>query len=89
MSNRIEPLADYVVAISKEANQTTKSGIYLPDNAQEKPKTATVVAIGKNVKEVKVNDEIVYKSYSTNEIKLDQKEYILIKEEDIIAKVKA
>ncbi len=88
MSLKLEPLADYVVAQTEEAKSVTKSGIYLPENATEKPKIAKVVAIGKEVKNIKPNDRIVYKGYSTNDVKLEQTEYILIKEEDILAKVK-
>ena len=88
MSLKLEPLADYVVAQTEEAKSVTKSGIYLPENATEKPKIAKVVAIGKEVKNIQLNDRIVYKGYSTNDVKLEQTEYILIKEEDILAKVK-
>lgn len=88
MSVPIEPLADYVVAQAEEAESKTKSGIYLPDNAQEKPKTAKVLAVGKDVKQVKVGARIIYKSYSTTDVKLGQDEYILVKEEDILATVK-
>ena len=88
MSLKLEPLADYVVAQSEEAQSVTKSGIYLPDNATEKPKIAKVIAVGKEVKNIKINDRIVYTGYNNNEIKLDQTKYIVIKEEDIIAKVK-
>jgi chaperonin GroES len=88
MSLKIQPLADYVVAQSEEAQSVTKSGIYLPEGATEKPKTAKIIAIGKNVHDLKVGDKIVYKSYSTNEIKIDQEEYILVKEEDVLAIVK-
>ena len=88
MSFKLEPLADYVVAQTEEAKSVTKSGIYLPENATEKPKIAKVVAIGKDVKNIQLNDRIVYKGYSTNDVKLEQTEYILIKEEDILAKVK-
>jgi chaperonin GroES len=84
----LNPLADWVVAEPEEAITKTASGIYLPDKAAEKPKTAKVVAAGKEVKEVKKGDRIVYKSYSTTDVKLDDKEYILVKEEDIIATVK-
>lgn len=88
MSNPLQPLGDYVVAQAEEANTKTASGLYLPDNATEKPKTAKVVAVAKDVKQVKVGDRIVYKSYSTTEVKLDKEEYILVKEEDILATVK-
>jgi chaperonin GroES len=50
MSAKIQPLADYVVAVSEEAESKTASGLYLPDNAKEKPKTAKVVAIGPDAK---------------------------------------
>jgi chaperonin GroES len=85
MSASLQPLGDYVVAQNEEAQTKTASGIYLPDNAQEKPK---IIAIGKDVKQVKVGDRIVYKSYSTTEIKIDREDYILVKEEDVLATVK-
>jgi chaperonin GroES len=88
MSSPLQPLADWVVAEGEEAATKTASGLYLPDKATEKPKTAKVLAAGKNVKEVKAGDRIVYKSYSTTEVKVNDKEYILVKEEDIIATVK-
>ena len=88
MSAPLQPLGDYVVAQAEEAEVKTKSGLYLPDNAQEKPKTAKIVAVGKDAKQVKVGDRIVYKSYSTTEVKVGGEEYILVKEEDILATVK-
>lgn len=88
MSVPIQPLADYVVAQAEEAQSKTASGLYLPDNAKEKPKTAKIVAAGKEVKQLKVGDKIIYKSYSPTEIKLDGTEYILVKEEDVLATVK-
>jgi len=87
MSTPLKPLSDYVVAVGEEAETKTASGLYLPEKAAEKPKTAKVVAVGKDVKQVKVNDRIVYKSYSTTEVKVGHEEYILVKEEDIIATV--
>ena len=84
----LTPLADYVVAQAEEAEVKTTSGLYLPDNAKEKPKTAKVVAVGKDVKQIKKGDRIVYKSYSTTDVKLNNVEYILVKEEDILATVK-
>lgn len=83
----LNPLDDWVVAEQEEASTKTASGLYLPDKATEKPKVAKVLKVGKNVKEIKVGDRIVHKSYSTTEIKLDGKEYILVKEEDILATV--
>lgn len=88
MSSPLVPLADYVVAQAEEANNKTLSGLYLPDNAAEKPKTAKVIATGKDVKQVKSGERIVYKSYSTTEVKVGDQEYILVKEEDILATVK-
>lgn len=88
MSSPLKPLGDYVVTVAEEAQTKTSSGLYLPENAAEKPKTAKVVAIGQDVKQVKVDDRVVYKSYSTTEVKVDSKEYILVKEEDVLAVVK-
>lgn len=88
MSAQIHPLADYVVAQAEEAATKTASGLYLPDNAKEKPKTAKVVAVGPAVKEVKIGDRIIYKSYSTTDVKVEKDEYMLVKEEDILATVK-
>ena len=88
MSAPLQPLKDYIVAVSEDAETKTASGLYLPDKAQEKPKTAKVVAVGKEVKQIKLNDRIVYKSYSTTEVKVGKDEYILVKEEDVLATVK-
>ena len=88
MSVPIQPLADYVVSVAEEAETKTASGLYLPGNAQEKPKVAKVVAVGKDVQQVKTGDRIIYKSYSTTEVKVDGAEYILVKEEDVLATVK-
>lgn len=88
MSVNVQPLADYIVAQAEEAQTKTASGIYLPETAKEKPKTAKVVAVGKDAKQVKVGDRIIYKSYSTTDVKVEGEEYILVKEEDVLATVK-
>lgn len=88
MSTNIQPLADYVVASQEEASNKTASGLYLPEQATEKPKIAKVLAVGKKAESIKVGDRILYKSYSTTEVKIDGKEYILVKEEDVLATVK-
>jgi chaperonin GroES len=88
MAVKLQPLADWVVAEQEEAVTKTASGLYLPDKAAEKPKVAKVLKVGKKVKSVKAGDRIVYKSYSTTEVTIDDTEYILVKEEDILATVK-
>lgn len=93
---QIHPLADYVVAQAEEADSKTASGLYLPDNAKEKPKTAKVIAVGPGrvgddnervPMTVKVGDRIIYKSYSTTDVKIGRDEYLLVKEEDILATI--
>lgn len=88
MSAKIQPLAEYIVAVAEEPETKTASGLYLPDKAAEKPKVAKVEAVGKDVKQVKIGDRIVYKSYSTTDVKVGADEYILVKEEDVLATVK-
>lgn len=88
MAVKLSPLADWVVAEQEEAVTKTASGLYLPDKAAEKPKVAKVLKVGAKVKEIKPGDRIVYKSYSTTELKIDNTEYILVKAEDILAIVK-
>jgi len=81
---QLKPLQDRVVAVKEEPMKATKSGILLGD-AQEKPSYAVVTAVGPDVKNVKVKDKIVYKQYSTTEVEIDNTEYIILKEEDILA----
>ncbi|HWT55704.1 MAG TPA: co-chaperone GroES [Candidatus Microsaccharimonas sp.] len=88
MSTPLNPLGDYIVAQVEEAQSKTASGLYLPEAAKEKPKTSKVVAVGPLVKQVKVGDRIVYKSYSQTEIKVEKDEYILVQEQDVLATVK-
>lgn len=85
MSVPLKPLADRVVAQIEEAQSKTASGLYLPDSAKEKSKIAKVVATGKDVKAVKIGDKIIYKEYSTTEVKVSGVNYIIVKEEDILA----
>jgi len=87
MSTPIKPLADRVVAVREEAKTQTTSGIYLPESSKEKPVMAEVKAVGADVKHVKVGDKIVYKEYSTTELKINDVEYLIVKEEDILATV--
>lgn len=87
MSAPIKPLADRVVAVRQQAETKTASGLYLPDSSKEKPVVAEVKAVGPDVKILKVGDRIVYKEYSTTELKLDDTEYLILKEEDVLATV--
>ena len=80
----LKPLKDRVVAVVEKPLEKTKSGILLGE-AKEKPAYATVESVGPEVKSVKKGDKIVYKEYSTTEIKVDDKDYIILKEEDVLA----
>lgn len=98
MSNvPIKPLADYIVAVAESVSNKTASGLYLPSNATEKPMTAKVVAVGPGKVgddneripiNLKTGDRIVYKSYSTTDVKIGDTNYILVREEDVLATVK-
>lgn len=89
----IKPLGDRVVLKQLEAEEKTKSGIVLPTNAKEKPAQAEIVAVGPGKIEdgkkiemsVKVGDKVIYSKYAGTEVKLDDQEYIVLKEEDILA----
>jgi len=87
MSSPITPLGDRIVAVREQAQTKTASGLYLPDNAKEKPVVANIVAAGKDVKDVKVGDKILYKEYSTTEVTVNGTEYLIVKEEDILGTV--
>jgi chaperonin GroES len=98
MAVPLTPLADYVVAEAEAVKTKTASGLYLPDSAAEKSKVATVLAVGPGKVgddneripiSVKAGDRIIYKAdYATHDVKHGDKQYILIKEEDILATVK-
>ena len=87
MISPIKPLADRVVAVREKAQEKTASGLYLPDSSKEKPVMATVVAVGPKVEQVAVGDKIVYKEYSTTDLKINETEYLIVKEEDVLATV--
>lgn len=80
----IKPLADRVVAKKDAATSTTASGILLGE-AKEKQNTATIESVGPDVKNVKKGDRILYREYSATELKYEGKDYLIIKEEDILA----
>ncbi|HSH31528.1 MAG TPA: co-chaperone GroES [Candidatus Saccharimonadales bacterium] len=84
---KLQPLADRIVAKSLEAESKSAAGILLPDSAKEKPQMGEVLAVGKDVKEVKVGDHILYSKYGPNEVKVEGQELLLVKEEDVMAVV--
>jgi len=89
----LKPLSDRVILKVKEKEETTKSGIVLPDSAKEKPQEAVVIAVGsgeivdgkKVPLDVSVGDRVIYSKYSGMEIKLDGEEYLIVKQNDILA----
>lgn len=85
----IKPLADRVVILPKEAETKTASGLYIPDTAKEKPQQGTVVAVGAGKKdepmEVKAGDVVLYGKYAGTEVSVDGKDYIIMKQSDILA----
>jgi chaperonin GroES len=89
MSLKIKPLADRVLVEPMEAETKTASGIIIPDNAKEKPQRGTVVAAGKGTKDdpitVKVGDTVLYGKYGGTELKLEGKDYLMMRESDILA----
>ncbi|MBQ9765205.1 MAG: co-chaperone GroES [Lachnospiraceae bacterium] len=90
---KLVPLGDRVVLKQLVAEETTKSGIIIPGQAKEKPQQAEVVAVGPGgvidgkevTMQVKVGDTVIYAKYSGTEIKLDDVEYIVVKQNDILA----
>ncbi len=87
----IKPLGDRVVIKMVETEETTKSGIILTAAAKEKPQIAEVVAVGPGTKEVtmelSVGDHVIMSKYAGTEIKLDGEEYIVLSQNDILAKI--
>ena len=92
---KLVPLADRVVLKALEAEETTKSGIVLPGQAQEKPQQAEIIAVGPggivDGKEVKmfvsVGQKVIYGKYAGTEVKLGDEEYIVVRQNDIMAVV--
>jgi chaperonin GroES len=94
--SKIVPLADRLVVKNVQQEETLASGLVIPDTAKEKPQQAEVVAVGpgrvddngKRVPmEISVGDIVVYAKYSGNEIKLEQEEYLILSEKDVLAKI--
>jgi len=92
---KLVPLGDRVVLKQLVAEETTKSGIVLPGQAKEKPQQAEVIAVGtggvvdgKEVEmQVEVGDKVIYSKYAGTEVKLDDEEFIVVRQNDIVAKV--
>ena len=86
---KLVPLGDRVVLKQSVAEETTKSGIVLPGQNKEKPQQAEVIAVGPGTEEVKMEvkagDTVIFSKYSGTEVKLDEEEYIVCKQSDILA----
>ena len=90
---KLVPLGDRVVLKQLVAEETTKSGIVLPGQAKEKPQQAEVIAVGPGgvvdgkevTMQVKVGDQVIFSKYAGTEVKLDEVEYIVVKQNDILA----
>ncbi len=95
MAIKLEPLADRLVVKPIEQEEKTKTGIYLPDTAKEKPQEGKVLAVGPGrlsedgkriAMDVKVGDIVIYAKYGGTEIKIEGEELIILRESDILAK---
>ncbi len=95
MTAKLHPTADRVLVKPMEKEEMTKSGIYLPDTAKEKPQEGEVLAVGPGrmtedgkriAMDIKVGDTVVYAKYGGMEIKVDDEELIILRESDILAK---
>ena len=91
---RIRPLADRVVVKPVEREEQTKSGIYLPDTAQEKPQEGLVIAVGngkvldngsRQPVDLKVGDRVLFSKYAGTEVKQLEEEYLILRESDVLA----
>jgi chaperonin GroES len=95
MAVNITPLHDRVVVKRLEEKESVKGGIIIPDSAKEKPQEGEVVAVGEGKREkgeripldVKVGDRVLFGKYSGNDIKIDDEEYMILKEDEILAKL--
>jgi chaperonin GroES len=89
MAVKIKPLADRVLIEPKASETKTASGIYIPDTAQEKPQKGIVMAVGNGTKDeemiVKIGDTVLYGKYSGTEINIEGKDYLMMRQSDILA----
>lgn len=90
MSVNIEPLGARVLILPSEGEETTASGLYLPETAKEKPQQGTIEAVGDSeemITDLKVGDVVIFPKYSGTEIKIEGKAYLLMDEADVLARV--
>ena len=83
----LKPLQDRIVAKKETPAEKTASGFFMPGDAKEKPSYATVESVGPDVKHVKKGDKIIFKEYSTTDIKLNNQDYLIVKEEEVLATI--
>jgi len=82
----MKPLQKNIILQAEKKDTISKSGIIIPDTVdKESPETAKVIEIGKDVKEIAVNDIVIFKKWSANEIEIDTEKYIVITEDDVMA----
>ena len=81
----LKPLQDRIIAKKEVPAEKTASGFFMPGDAKEKPSYATVESVGPDVKTIKKGDKIIFKEYSTTDIKLGKDQYLIVKEEDVLA----
>ncbi|NBP55635.1 co-chaperone GroES [bacterium] len=82
----IQPLFDKVLIKPQKTEEKTASGIYIPDTAkQDKPQFGEVISVGKDVKIVEVDQKVVFAKYGPTEISIEGEDYLIVKEEDILA----
>ncbi|MBP6072334.1 MAG: co-chaperone GroES [Flavobacterium sp.] len=89
MALNIKPLSDRVIVEPAAAETQTASGIFIPDTAKEKPQKGIILAVGNGKKDepmtVKVGDTVLYGKYAGTELKLEGKDYLIMREDDILA----
>ena len=85
MKLRLKPLYDSVIIQTKEMEEISSGGIYIPDVAKQKPTIGTVISTGPECKQVKVNDKVAYGSYAGTEMMVEEKKYLAILEKDVLA----
>ena len=84
MGVKFKPLKDRVFVSYTEEMEKTAGGLYIPDSAKEKPQSGKVEAVGDDVKSLKVGDKILFDRYSGSKISIDNVDYLIIKEEDVL-----